>query len=211
LPNFFLWGYYLGEKSFQFPKQFVCKRYLAEKPTFVFLRLNQTQIQAGSRENLGDKNMKMKITLALTFFLCLTMSAFAQDTMKTDDKKSKKMTNDQMLMNQEQMAWKAIQDKRWDDFANMLADNYEGVYDDGIHNKTLELNGVKQSGISGVTVSDMRVNWIDKDAAIVTAVVRGEGNSTEGKMSNFSSRTATVWKKSGKNWVIIYHTNIMMK
>ncbi len=153
----------------------------------------------------------MKFSLALTFILCLALSAFAQGTMKTDDKMSKKMTTDQMLMNQEQMAWKAIQDKRWDDFGKMLADNYEGMYDDGIHNKSLELTGVKQSGISNVTLSDMRVNWIDKDAAIVTAVVRGEGNSQEGKMSNFSSRTATVWKKSGKNWMIVHHADMIMK
>jgi len=155
--------------------------------------------------------MKMKITLALTFVLCLAMSAFAQDTMKTDDKKSMKMTTDQLLMNQEQMAWKAIQDKRWDDFGKMLADNYQGVYEDGIHTRDFELTGIKNSGISNVVLSDMKVNWIDKNVAVVTAVAKGMGNSPEGKMSDFSSRTVTVWKKSGKNWMIVHHTDVMMK
>ncbi len=155
--------------------------------------------------------MKMKITLALTFILCLALSAFAQDTMKTDDKMSKKMTPDQMLMNQEQMAWKAIQDKRWDDFGKMLADNYQGVYQDGVHNRDFELTGIKNAGISNVVLSDMKVSWIDKKVAVVTAVAKGMGNSPEGKMSDFTSRTITVWKKSGKNWMIVHHTDIMMK
>ena len=153
----------------------------------------------------------MKITLALTFVLCLTLSALAQDTMKTDDKMSKKMTNDQMIMNQEQMAWRAIQDKRWDDFGKMLADNYQGVYANEIHDRNTELTGIKNAGISNVALSDMKVNWIDKKLAVVTAVAKGMGNSPEGKMSDFTSRTVTVWKKSGKNWMIVHHTDIMMK
>ncbi len=155
--------------------------------------------------------MKMKITLTLAIILCQALSAFAQDTMKTDDKMSKKMTPDQMLMNQEQMAWKAIQDKRWDDFGKMLADNYQGVYQDGVHNRDFELTGIKNAGISNVALSDMKVSWIDKNVAVVTAVAKGMGNSPEGKMSDFTSRTVTVWKKSGKNWMIVHHTDLMMK
>jgi len=153
----------------------------------------------------------MKITLTLAFILCLALSAFAQDTMKTDDKMSKKMTNDQMVMNQEQMAWKAIQDKLWDDCGKMLADNYQGVYQDGVHNRDFELTGIKNAGISNVVLSDMKVSWIDKKVAVVTAVAKGMGNSPEGKMSDFTSRTVTVWKKSGKNWMIVHHTDLMMK
>lgn len=155
--------------------------------------------------------MKVKIILAFAFVLCLALSAFAQDTMKKDNKSSTKMTPDQMLMNNEQMAWKAIEEKRWDDFGKMFTDDYQGVYNDGIHNKTQEIEGVKQSGLNGITLSDIKVSWIDKDAAIVTAVVKGNGMGMDGKMADFSSRTSTIWKKSGKNWMVIYHSDIMMK
>jgi hypothetical protein len=155
--------------------------------------------------------MKIKITLALMFVLCLALPAFAQDSMKRDDKSSGKMTPDQMLVNNEQMAWKAIQDKRWDDFAKMLADDYQGVYNDGIHDKNAETAGIKQAMINNVTLSNIKVSWINKDAAIVTAIAKGNGMGMSGKPEDFTSQTTSIWKKSGKTWMLVYHSDIMMK
>lgn len=155
--------------------------------------------------------MKIKITLAVTFMLCLALSAFAQGTMKKDDKTSMKTTADQMLLNNEQMAWKAIQEKRWDDFAAMLADDYQGYYEDGLHDKAAELYGVKLAGINNVTLSDMKVNWINKDAAYVTSLVKGNGMGREGKLEDFTSRTTSIWKRNGKNWALAYHSDIVVK
>jgi len=155
--------------------------------------------------------MKMKITLALMFVLCLTLSAFAQSDMKKEDKMSKKMTPDQMLMNQEQMAWNAIREKRWDDFGKMLADNYQGFQSDGIHNKSSEMEGIKQMTLNSVSLSDMKVTWIDKNVAMVTSMVKTDGTMPDGTMGMYTARTATIWKKSGKNWRIVYHTDMEMK
>lgn len=154
--------------------------------------------------------MKIKITFAFAFVLCLALSAFAQDAMKKDGKTTK-MTPDQMLMNNEQTTWKTIQDKRWDDFAKMLADDYHGFYDDGLHDKAAETAGIQLAGINNVTLSDIKVNWLSKDIALVTAVVKGNGMGREGKLENFTSRTSTIWKKSGKNWLIVYHSDIVVK
>ena len=155
--------------------------------------------------------MKVKVTLALLFVLCLALSAFGQGSIKKDDKSSMKMTTDQMLMNNERMAWKALEEKRWDDFARMFTDDYQGVYADAIHDKATEVSGVKQAGLSNISLSDIKVSWIDKDAAIVTSVVKGSGMMPDGKMGDFSSRTTTVWKKSGKDWMVVYHSDISMK
>jgi len=155
--------------------------------------------------------MKVKITLALAFVLCLALSALAQDTTKKNDKMSQKMTPDQMLMNNERMAWKAIEDKRWDDFAKMLADDYQGFYNDGLHDKAAETAGVKLAGINNVTMSDMKVNWINKDIALITSLVKGNGMGREGKLEDFTSRTTSIWKKNGKNWLIVYHSDIVVK
>ncbi|HEX8736522.1 MAG TPA: nuclear transport factor 2 family protein [Pyrinomonadaceae bacterium] len=155
--------------------------------------------------------MKVKFTFTLLFVLCLALSAFGQNTTKKDDKSSSKMSTDQMLMNNERAAWKALEDKRWDDFGKMFTDDYQGFYSDGIHDKAWEINGVKQAMINNVTLSDIKVSWIDKDAAIVTAVVKGNGMGAGGKMEDFTSRTTSIWKKSGKNWMVVYHSDIPAK
>jgi hypothetical protein len=155
--------------------------------------------------------MKVKITLALMLVLCLALSVAAQNTTKKDDKSSTRMTPDQMLMNNEQTTWKAIEDKRWDDFAATLADDYQGFYNDGSHDKAAEVAGIKLAGINGVTLSDTKVHWIDKDAAIVTSLVKGNGMGASGKLEDFTSRTSTIWRKNGKSWMIVYHSDIMVK
>jgi hypothetical protein len=48
--------------------------------------------------------MKVKITLALVFVLCLALCAAGQDATKKDAKMSLKATPDQMLMSNERMA-----------------------------------------------------------------------------------------------------------
>jgi ketosteroid isomerase-like protein len=121
------------------------------------------------------------------------------------------MTTDQMLMNNEQMTWKAIQDKRWKDFAAMLDVDYQGFYSDGLHEKAAEVAGVQLAGINNVTISDMKVHWISKDVAYVTALVKGNGMGTSGKLEDFTSRTTSIWKKDGKNWLIVYHSDIIVK
>ena len=99
--------------------------------------------------------MKTKFTLMLMFILCLAMSAFAQDAMKKDDKmmksdiKMSKMDSmNKALMDQEQMAWKAIQEKRIDDFGKMLTDDYQGVSGDIIMDKNKEVAELKQLSFS---------------------------------------------------------------
>lgn len=155
--------------------------------------------------------MKIKITLALAFILCLALSAFAQEAMKKDDMAMKKMTPEQMLMHNEEMAWAAIKDKRWDDFSKMLADDYQGVYADKIADKAGEMEGVKKGSVTSATLSAMKVTWIDKNAALITATMNGTGMSPDGTAMNFAMRTASVWRKNGKNWMIVYHTDMDLK
>lgn len=162
--------------------------------------------------------MKTKLMLTLMFVLCLAMTAFAQDAMKKDDKMSKsdnKMSKmaamDNTLMDKERMAWKFIQTKKFDDFAAMLADDYAGVFDDGIHNKNTEITGLKQMSFSSPVFQDMKVIWVDKDAAIVTAIVSAEATTPDGKTAPFKSRTSTVWAKRGKDWLIVYHADMPAK
>lgn len=152
--------------------------------------------------------MKVKITLTLVFVLCLALSALSQNSSKSDTKMQMKMTPEQMLMDGERAAWKAIEEKRWDDFAKMFTDDYQGFYSDGSQGKDKEVAGVKMAGINNVSISEMKVSWIDKDAAIVTALVKGNGMNADKKLEDFTLRTTSIWKKVGKNWMVVYHSDI---
>ncbi len=152
------------------------------------------------------------------FVLCLAMSAFAQDAMKKDDKMMKsdgKMSKmDSMnnaLMDKERMAWKALQDKRIDDFGKMLTDDYQGVSGDMVSDKNKELAEVRQLSFSNVMLSDMKVIWADKNTAVVSALANMTATTPDGKTENYKARTTTVWTKRGKDWMIAYHTDSPIK
>ncbi len=152
------------------------------------------------------------------FVFCLAMSAFAQDAMKKDDKMMKsdgKMSKmDSMnnaLMDKERMAWKAIQDKRIDDFGKMLTDDYQGVSGEIIMDKNKELAELRQLSFSNVMISDMKVIWADKNTAVVSSLVVLNVAAPDGKTENYKARTTTVWTKRGKDWMIVYHTDSSIK
>jgi len=152
------------------------------------------------------------------FVLCLTMSAFAQDAMKKDDKmmksdaKMSKMDSmNKTLMDKEQMAWKSLQSKRFDDFTAMLADNYQGVYAEGVQDKNAEVTGLRNVTFSNVMISDMKVTWADKNTAIVTSLVSGDAATPDGKTESLKMRTTSVWTKRGKDWQVVYHTDTPAK
>lgn len=155
--------------------------------------------------------MKTKILTFVGLVLCLAISAFAQNDKMKDVKMMKNAAPEQMLMNMEKSAWQMLQDKHFDDFAKMLTDDYQGLYADEKHDKTTEIAGLKQLTFKNVMLSDMKVQFADKDAAIVTSMVKLDAVLPDGKTINSTDRTTTVWVKRGKNWMIIYHSDIPMK
>lgn len=155
--------------------------------------------------------MKMKMLTLVGLVLCLAMSPLAQNDKMKDDKMMKNAKPEQMLMNLEKSAWQMLQDKRYDDFAKMLTDDYQGLYADEKHDKTKEVGGLKQLTFKNVMLSDMNIQFADKDAAIVTSIVKSDTILPDGKTISYAGRTTTVWAKRGKNWMIIFHSDIPLK
>ncbi len=158
--------------------------------------------------------MKTKILTLIGLVLCLTMFTFAQDDkmkedkmMKKDNKMMKNATPEQAVMFMERSAWKALQDKNFDAFDKMMTSDYQGSYPDMTTNKTSELAAVKQVNFSSVMLSDMKVQFADKDAAIVTSTVKFDIGLPDGKTITENDRATSIWVKRGKNWMLIYHSN----
>jgi hypothetical protein len=107
----------------------------------------------------------------------------------------------------EKNAWQSIKDKKWDDFKKVLSADFKGVYSSGINTPDKEMTEVKTLDLKSYTLGDIDVVMIDKNAALLTysVVVGGteDGKDVGGKMN-----AASVWKKEGNDWRLVFHTDI---
>lgn len=150
--------------------------------------------------------MKTKTILLLALLLGVTTFAAAQDKMST----SKPNADEQALMAMEKAAWQNLVNKKYDDFDKMLADDYQGFYNDGIMTKAAETGGVRKMTFKSADLTDVKVTMIDKNVALVTAVVKADIVAPDGKETNDTNRTTSIAVKRGGQWKIVYHTDTRM-
>lgn len=105
----------------------------------------------------------------------------------------------------ERQVYDAIKAKNWDAFGAMLADDFNLVVSDGIHNKAQTLEGVKQYNLIEYTFSDVRLLKIDADLAVLTYTVN-EKTGVEGKETQAKPyRASSAWANRGGKWLNVYH------
>ena len=152
----------------------------------------------------------MKTIFTIMFVFCLTTAVFGQKTTQDTAKMSKADASASALMEKERMMWQHIKDKKYDDFAKNIADDYQGVYNYGVQNKAAEVDGVKKFALKNFTTSDIKVSFPDKDLAIVTSKIMVEGENA-GATETMNMQTASVWIKRNGNWYVIMHTDTPIK
>lgn len=107
----------------------------------------------------------------------------------------------------EKNAWQNIKDKKWDDFKKVFSADFRGVYSSGINTMDKEMTEVKTLDLKSYTLGDIDVVMIDKDAALLSysVTVGGTegGQDVSGKMN-----CASVWKKEGNDWRLVFHTDM---
>jgi hypothetical protein len=158
--------------------------------------------------NKGGIKMKFRLIFLFVLILSLAAAAFGQEKPKTESKKMTAGSDAEMIMNMEKMAWKNLIDKKYDDFAKMLSDDYQGVYVNEVTTKMSEIDGVKKMTFKTADVTDSKVMFPTKDTAIVTSTVKMNVVNPEGKEVSESARTTSFWVKRGKDWQVVYHSNI---
>jgi hypothetical protein len=151
--------------------------------------------------------MKTKTILLLALVLSITTFTAAQDKMST----SKPNSDEQALMAMEKAAWQNLVNKKYDEFDKMIADDYQGVYSDGITTKAGETGAVRKMTFKSADVSDVKVTMLDKNVALITAVVKANMVEEDGKEMNNISRTSSVAVKRNGKWMIVYHSDVSMK
>jgi len=111
------------------------------------------------------------------------------------------------ITQKEKAAWQSFQDKKSDVFRKFLADDYRGVYSDGIKTVDQEVASLSKSDLKSFSLAEMTVVFPDKDTALLTYKVTTEGTQ-DGKDVSGSYYTSSIWKKRAADWHAIFHTEI---
>lgn len=148
--------------------------------------------------------MKTKLILLTIIILCAVSTTAAQKMMKTDSAVNS-------LTEKEKMAWKSLLDKKYDDFDKMFAADYQGIYDFEVTDKAKETAEVRTMKFTKADVSNVKVSFPTADTAIVTAEVMMAGTDPGGHSIDGNYRTTSVYAKRGTQWLIVYHSHILIK
>jgi ketosteroid isomerase-like protein len=138
--------------------------------------------------------MKRYITYLVAAFFAMTVVCFAGPDKAAIEAKEK-------------AAWQAFKDKKPDDFKKVVDKDIQCVYPDGISNMQKELESMKNSDIKSFTISDLTAFSDEKDIMVTTYTVKVEG-MLDGKDASGMYNAGSVWKKEGKDWLAIFHTNV---
>lgn len=101
----------------------------------------------------------------------------------------------------EKQVWEAIKKKDWDSFSSMLADDQMEVNASGVYDKAGTVNGLRQSNLPEMSLSDFKTTKIDDDASVVTYTVKAMDEQGKAQAEHASS----VWVNRGGKWVAVFH------
>jgi ketosteroid isomerase-like protein len=107
----------------------------------------------------------------------------------------------------EKAAWQSFKDKNAGDFQKVVDKDIRCVYDKGISNMQSELDDMKKWDIKSFEITDYNIFSDEKDVVVATYKVKVEG-TYDGKDMSGNYNAGSVWKKEGKDWLAVFHTNI---
>ena len=111
----------------------------------------------------------------------------------------------------ETAVWQSVKDQQINRFAAYLAPSYVAVYEDGIHDKATEVEFVRGQNLRGFRMGNFSSRTIDGgEDVLLTYMIDVRG--TKGK-TNFSGRywATSLWHRSGRNWTLVYHSDVKAK
>ncbi len=101
----------------------------------------------------------------------------------------------------EQLFWKDVQAKNWQEVDRHLAGTFTATGPGGLLDRSGFMNSLQQSGISDVSLSDCKVQSNGADLVVACTV---HARSTQASATAFSS--LSVWQQLKKGWVMVAHS-----
>lgn len=105
----------------------------------------------------------------------------------------------------ERQVYDAFKAKNHDAFAAFLADDFLYVTNDGVHDKAVTMQRVKDTELTDLTLSDFKVLKVDKDAVVITYKTTAKGKYKGKDFPPGDQRESSAWVKRGDKWLVVYH------
>ena len=105
----------------------------------------------------------------------------------------------------EKKAWQAIQDKDFDTFASMLANDQIEVIQTGVSDKAGTLASVRKLEFTEVNFSDWRFLPVDNDLVVTTYSVAVKGKMEGKDIPPDTMRASSAWVNRDGKWQAIFH------
>jgi hypothetical protein len=119
--------------------------------------------------------------------------------------KAEATTTDSGAITQEKQIWDNIKKKDSNAFADMLAEDFVYISNDGVYDKAGTVNGIKQLEPTEITLSDWKTVQLNKDAAVVVYTVNMKGMSGGNPIPPGAMRAGSLWVNRGGKWVGVFH------
>jgi hypothetical protein len=104
----------------------------------------------------------------------------------------------------ENAVWRAVQQKKVEQFKQLVSANIRAVYADGIMAMPDELKAIPKSAMKSVSLSDFKVAFPDEKTAMVAYVAKVV-TSGKGKETTTTYNAGSVWQLSKGQWRAIFH------
>ena len=138
--------------------------------------------------------MKKYTSYSLIAFFAIAAVAFAAPDKAAIEAKEKE-------------AWQTFKDKNAEGFKKVVDKDFKGVYAEGVSDMDKELSDMKKWDMKSFAISHYTAFSDEKDVMVTTYTVKIEG-TLDGKDASGTYNAGSVWKKEGKDWLAIFHTNV---
>ena len=113
---------------------------------------------------------------------------------------------DEKLVGNEKAAWEAFKAKDAKAFSALLTEDCQDVTPGGVlHTKAQILQDMTDITVTDQSLVDLKVAWIDKDAAIVMCHATVKGTSKGKALPDGAVASSSIWVKTGGKWLAKYH------
>ena len=120
----------------------------------------------------------LAILVAVVFAICSSGTGQTTTPKNPPPDKGKPVqdTPEQTIMKNEKGVWTAVKDKLPETFGKYLADDYVGVYSDGVTTRSGEAKQIAGATLKEFSFAEMKVFFPQKNTAVITYKITMKGD-----------------------------------
>ncbi|HEY1583289.1 MAG TPA: nuclear transport factor 2 family protein [Chthoniobacterales bacterium] len=105
----------------------------------------------------------------------------------------------------ENAVWRAVQQKKLEQFQQLVSPQVRGVFADGIMVMQDYLKAIPKRTIKSISLSDFKVVFPDSETASIAYIAKVKTTTASGPEVTTTYNAGSVWRKSKGRWQAIFH------